>query len=87
MHYGDGYEGLPEKGPFDKIIVTAGAPKLPEKLFLQLTIGGMMIIPIGQGEQTMTLIIKTSKSTYKKVEFDNFNESHFRFVPMLKNKK
>ena len=87
LHYGDGYEGLEEKAPFDKIIVTAGAPSVPEKLFMQLTIGGMMIIPIGTGTQVMTLIIKTSNSTYKKVEFDNFNEANFRFVPMLKNKR
>jgi len=87
LHYGDGYEGLEEKAPFDKIIVTAGAPSLPEKLFMQLAIGGMMIIPIGTGTQVMTLIIKTSNSTYKKVEFDNFNEANFRFVPMLKNKQ
>jgi|TARA_B110000091_G_scaffold35128_1_gene37398 protein-L-isoaspartate(D-aspartate) O-methyltransferase len=87
LHYGDGYEGLPEKAPFDKIIVTAGAPSLPEKLFAQLAIGGMMIIPIGKGSQIMTLIIKTSTSTYKKVEFDNFNETNFRFVPMLKSKQ
>jgi len=87
LHYGDGYEGLEEKAPFDKIIVTAGAPSVPEKLFMQLTIGGMMIIPIGTGTQVMTLIIKTSNSTYKKVEFDNFNEANFRFVPMLKNKQ
>tara|TARA_B110000211_G_scaffold50044_1_gene54721 strand:+ start:1133 stop:1792 length:660 start_codon:yes stop_codon:yes gene_type:complete len=87
LHYGDGYEGLPEKAPFDKIIVTAGTPSLPEKLFAQLAIGGMMIIPIGKGSQIMTLIIKTSTSTYKKVEFDNFNETNFRFVPMLKSKQ
>ncbi|MEZ7837912.1 MAG: protein-L-isoaspartate(D-aspartate) O-methyltransferase [Flavobacteriales bacterium] len=87
LHYGDGYEGLPEKAPFDKIIVTAGAPSLPEKLFAQLAIGGMMIIPIGKGSQIMTLIIKTATSTYKKVEFDNFNETNFRFVPMLKSKQ
>lgn len=87
LHYGDGYEGLPEKAPFDKIIVTAGTPSLPEKLFAQLAIGGMMIIPIGKGSQIMTLIIKTATSTYKKVEFDNFNETNFRFVPMLKSKQ
>ena len=87
LHYGDGYEGLPEKAPFDKIIVTAGAPSLPEKLFKQLVIGGMLIIPIGMGAQIMTLIIKTSISTYKKVEFDNFNETNFRFVPMLKKQQ
>lgn len=87
LHYGDGYEGLPEKAPFDKIIVTAGAPSLPKKLFEQLAVEGMMIIPIGKGSQIMTLIIKTSETTYKKVEFDNFNETNFRFVPMLKNKQ
>ena len=87
LHYGDGYEGLPEKALFDKILVTAGAPSIPGKLFNQLNIGGMMIIPIGVGEQIMTLIIKTGDSSYKKVEFDNFNETNFRFVPMLKNKR
>lgn len=87
LHYGDGYEGLPKKAPFDKIIVTAGAPSLPEKLFQQLAIGGMMIIPIGIGSQIMTLIIKTSEKKYKKIEFENFNETNFRFVPMLKNKQ
>lgn len=87
LHYGDGYQGLPEKAPFDKIIVTAGAPTIPEELFKQLAIGGTMIIPLGKKEQTMSLLIKTSKNQYKKVEFDNFKESHFRFVPMLKNKR
>jgi protein-L-isoaspartate(D-aspartate) O-methyltransferase len=87
LYYGDGYEGLPDKAPFDKIIITAGAPTIPEKLFKQLIIGGSMIIPLGVGTQTMTLIIKTSDNQYEKVEFDNFNESHFRFVPMLKNKR
>ena len=87
LHYGDGYEGLPQKAPFDKIIVTAGAPSIPEKLFNQLAIGGMMIVPIGTGSQVMTLIIKTSETKYKKVVFDNFNETNFRFVPMLKNKR
>lgn len=87
LHYGDGYEGLPDKAPFDKMIITAGAPVIPEKLFNQLAIGGSMIIPLGTGKQTMTLIIKTSENQYKKIEFDNFKESHFRFVPMLKNKQ
>ena len=87
LHYGDGYQGLPTKAPFDKIIVTAGAPTIPEKLFKQLAIGGSMIIPLGKNEQIMTLLIKTSESQCKKVEFDNFKESHFRFVPMLKDKR
>lgn len=87
LHYGDGYDGLPDKAPFNKIIVTAGAPSIPELLFNQLSIGGSMIIPIGEIEQIMTLLIKTTEKTYKKFEFDNYNESHFQFVPMLKNKR
>jgi protein-L-isoaspartate(D-aspartate) O-methyltransferase len=86
LYYGDGYEGIADKAPFDKIIVTAGAPSIPDKLFNQLAIGGMMIIPIGTGEQIMTLIIKTKEKSFKKVEFDNFNQTNFKFVPMLKNK-
>ena len=87
LYYGDGFEGLTDKAPFDKIIITAGAPSVPQHLFDQLIIGGSMIIPLGINNQIMTLIIKTSKNQFKKIEFDNFNESHFRFVPMLKNKR
>ena len=87
LHYGDGYEGIPQEAPFDKIIVTAGAPSIPRELFKQLTIGGMMMIPLGEEKQLMTLLIKTSKTQFEKIEFDNYNERHFRFVPMLKNKQ
>jgi protein-L-isoaspartate(D-aspartate) O-methyltransferase len=87
LYYGDGFEGLTDKAPFDKIIITAGTPSVPQHLFDQLIIGGSMIIPLGMENQIMTLIIKTSKNQYKKIEFDNFNESHFRFVPMLKSKR
>ena len=87
LKYGDGYEGIEEQAPFDKIIITAGAPVIPKKLFDQLVVGGMMIIPIGIDEQVMTLIIKTSATAFEKIEYDNFNQSNFKFVPMLKNKK
>ena len=87
LKYGDGYEGIVEQAPFDKIIITAGAPVIPKKLFDQLGVGGMMIIPIGIDEQVMTLIIKTSVTAFEKIEYDNFNQSNFKFVPMLKNKK
>ena len=87
LHYGDGYNGLPTKAPFNKIIVTAGAPSIPELLFNQLSVGGSMIIPLGEKKQIMTLIIKSSKNTFKKIEFDNFDQRHFQFVPMLKNKR
>ena len=87
LHYGDGYLGLPSKAPFDKIIVTAGAPEIPQELFKQLALGGLMMIPLGTKEQMRTLIVKTSETEFKKIEFDNFNQRHFRFVPMLKNKQ
>lgn len=78
--YGDGYKGLPTYGPFDKIIVTAGAPFIPEDLLQQLTIGGRMVIPLGPTDrQTMTVIIREGEDEFKK-------ETHgtFVFVPMLK---
>lgn len=87
LYYGDGYKGLREKSPFTKIIVTAGAPSIPIELFNQLSIGGSMIIPLGEKQQTMTLLIKTTEKDYKKIEFDNFNKRYFKFVPMLKNKR
>ena len=77
---GDGYAGLPQFGPFDKIIVTAGAPRIPEELLTQLSIGGMMVIPVGGNEvQIMTRIIRESETEFSQEEFGNF-----AFVPMLK---
>jgi len=87
LFYGDGYEGLPKLAPFDKIIITAGAPNIPKKLFQQLKIGGMMIIPLGENKQIMTLIIKTSNNDYEHIEYANFNKEFFKFVPMLKDKR
>ena len=78
--YGDGYKGLPTYGPFDKIIITAGAPLIPEDLLTQLKVGGRMVIPMGPREkQTMYVIVKTSETEY-------YKESHgtFVFVPLLK---
>lgn len=80
LFYGDGYKGLPTYGPFDKIIVTAGAPIIPEDLLTQLKVGGRMVIPMGPREkQTMYVMVKTSETEY-------YKESHgaFVFVPMLK---
>ena len=54
LFFGDGYKGLPTYAPFDKIIVTAGAPTVPEDLLSQLKIGGMLLIPLGENVQTMT---------------------------------
>lgn len=77
--YRDGFLGLPEFAPFDKIIITAGAPKFPERLGEQLKVGGIMVIPMGKRSQTMYRFTKTSESTFEKEVFDQF-----RFVPMLK---
>lgn len=78
--FGDGYKGLPTYGPFDKIIVTAGAPVIPEDLLQQLRIGGRMVIPLGPTEkQIMTVITRTGDDDFKKEAF-----GAFVFVPMLK---
>jgi protein-L-isoaspartate(D-aspartate) O-methyltransferase len=77
--YGDGYKGLPTYGPFDGIIVTAGAPYVPEDLLRQLKIGGRMVIPVGSGStQIMKLIIRTSETDFKEQNFGDFS-----FVPLL----
>jgi protein-L-isoaspartate(D-aspartate) O-methyltransferase len=78
--YGDGYKGLPTYGPFDKIIITAGAPAIPEELITQLKVGGRMVVPVGPREkQTMYVVVKSSETEF-------YKESHgtFVFVPMLK---
>jgi protein-L-isoaspartate(D-aspartate) O-methyltransferase len=81
--YGDGYEGLPTFAPFDKVIITAAAPEIPEKLVEQLKPGGMMVIPLGSGEvQQMMRITKLPGGLLKEEVFD-----HFSFVPMVEGKK
>lgn len=80
--YGDGYKGMPQFAPFDKIIVTAAAPYIPEELLAQLVIGGILVIPLGEGEeQVMNVIIKKTATEYNKQAFGKF-----KFVPMLQNK-
>lgn len=82
MFYGDGYAGLPTYGPFDKIIITAGAPEIPKKLLLQLKIGGWMVVPIGGDDgQIMTKVTRVKEMVF---EQETFGE--FAFVPMLKNR-
>ena len=76
---GDGSLGLPAFAPFDRIIVTAGAPMIPNTLVLQLKIGGCMVIPVGDEEsQKMMRIKRVSESELEQVSFDNF-----RFMPLL----
>jgi protein-L-isoaspartate(D-aspartate) O-methyltransferase len=79
--FGDGYKGLPKEAPFDGIIVTAGAPFVPNPLLAQLKIGGRLVIPVGDDVQTMTLFIRKSEKDFEKHELGDF-----RFVPMLKEK-
>ena len=81
MVFGDGYKGLPEDAPFDGIIVTAGAPFVPNPLLSQLKVGGKLVIPIGEDEQVMTLFIRTSDKDFEKHELGKF-----KFVPMLKER-
>ena len=78
---GDGYLGLPVDGPFDAIIVTAGAPYLPKALLSQLKIGGRLVIPIGEDPQIMYRYTRTGEKNFDKETF-----GEFRFVPMLKDK-
>lgn len=79
--YGDGYKGLPAFAPFDKVIVTAAAPYLPDPLIQQMKVGGILVIPLGSDVQTMTTIQKVSETECVKKE-----HGLFRFVPMLENK-
>ncbi len=82
MSFGDGYKGLPTFAPFDKVIITCGAPDIPDVLMDQLKVGGVMIIPVGEGEeQQMKRITKRSESDYNVEDLGVFS-----FVPMLENK-
>ncbi len=80
--YGDGFEGLPTFGPFDKVIVTAGAPFIPPKLIAQLKTGGQMVIPVNEhNHQRMLRLTKQADGSFTEEAFDNFS-----FVPMLEGK-
>ena len=80
--YGDGYKGLPQFAPFDKIIVTAGAPYIPNDLLVQLKIGGLILIPIGEGSTQEMIWLKKNSAT----NFDRKVLGSFKFVPLLQNK-
>jgi protein-L-isoaspartate(D-aspartate) O-methyltransferase len=81
LFYGDGYRGLPAFAPFDKVLVTAAAPYIPETLIRQLKPGGILVVPLGDDVQIMTTIHKISETEVRKVE-----HGRFRFVPMLEDK-
>jgi protein-L-isoaspartate(D-aspartate) O-methyltransferase len=82
LFYGDGFLGLPTYGPFDRIIVTAAAPLIPEKLVEQLKPGGMMVIPVDEGDKQRMMRIK--KTPEGSIETERF--TIFSFVPMLEGR-
>ena len=76
---GDGSLGIAEQAPYDKIIVTAGAPLVPEILLKQLKVGGILVIPVGDAnEQKMVTVLRVSETEFEKIVLDTF-----RFVPLL----
>jgi protein-L-isoaspartate(D-aspartate) O-methyltransferase len=82
LFYGDGYKGLPAFAPFDRIIITAAAPEIPEVLLAQLKPGGILVAPVGKsGTQIMTTVEKKAENDYKREE-----HGKFRFVPMLERR-
>ena len=82
LYHGDGYAGLPREAPFDRILVTCGAPFVPQGLTSQLKLGGRLVIPVGEGdEQCMLRITRSSE-----MDVTTEDLGAFRFVPMLQDK-
>lgn len=80
--YGDGNKGIPTFGPYDRILITAATPEIPDELLKQLKPGGKLVAPLGKGNiQTM---IRLTKKSDNEIEKEHFGA--FRFVPLLKNK-
>lgn len=76
---GDGTKGWPGHAPFDKIIVTAGAPVIPRQLAAQLAIGGIMVIPVGDEKvQKMMTVVRKSEKSFERIVLDEF-----KFVPLI----
>ena len=81
-YFGDGFEGLPPYAPFDKILITAAAPFIPEQLKKQLKVGGILVVPVENNNgQDMIRLVKTGDNEFEQEVFDRF-----AFVPMLKGK-
>ncbi len=79
--YGDGYRGLPQYAPYDRILVTCGAADFPTELFAQLKVGGIMVIPLGSPTQVMTKVVRKTETDMEVTEHGDFS-----FVPMLSRK-
>jgi protein-L-isoaspartate(D-aspartate) O-methyltransferase len=78
--YGDGYEGKPQYGPFDGIVITAATAEIPDKLLKQLKTGGRLVVPLGtMDSQVMTLVVRSGEDNY-----DYSSHGSFVFVPLLK---
>lgn len=82
LFFGDGFKGQPAYAPYDRVIITCGAPFVPEELISQLAPGGSMVIPVGEGDQEMILIMKKSDGSLVSESFGKF-----KFVPMLEEKE
>ena len=82
LFFGDGYEGLPQQAPFDRILITAAAPHVPQALVDQLKAGGKMVLPLGKEQpQKMVRLTKLPNGEILREQFADFS-----FVPMLKGK-
>ena len=80
--FGDGYEGLPSYEPFDRILITAAAPEIPQQLLDQLAVGGILVVPEGDRYgQRMVRVVRESEENFKRSE-----HGHFSFVPLLRGK-
>lgn len=80
--YGDGYEGLPSYQPFDRILITAAAPEIPQLLLDQLVVGGVLVVPEGDRfGQKMIRVVRESEDHFQRSE-----HGHFSFVPLLRGK-
>ncbi|QZT36516.1 protein-L-isoaspartate(D-aspartate) O-methyltransferase [Halosquirtibacter xylanolyticus] len=82
LYYADGYIGLPTIAPFDRILITAAAPEIPQQLLKQLGDGGIMVVPVGEGKDQEMIKIRRCGD-----QFQTENHGAFSFVPMLKGRE